>query len=132
LREARDALGMRRVQVAWIFSDLDLRSHERGMQIVAEELGMAGLARLQVVMPLSSAEKPLGTTRGGGHHMGTTRMHSDPKQGVVDANCRVHGLDNLFIAGSSVFPTFGIANPTLTLIALALRTAGHLRDLVRG
>jgi choline dehydrogenase-like flavoprotein len=132
LLEERDALGMRRVRVAWDFSDLDLRSHERGMQIVAEELGRAGLARLKVVMPLGSAEKPLGTTHGAAHHMGTTRMHSDPKQGVVDANCRVHGLANLFVAGSSVFPTFGLANPTLTLIALALRTAGHLRDLVRG
>ena len=53
-------------------------------------------------------------------------MHPDPRQGVVDANCRVHGLHNLFIAGSSVFPTGGFANPTLTLLALALRLADHL------
>ena len=55
----------------------------------------------------------------GNHHMGTTRMSEDPKTGVVDANCRVHGLSNLYIAGSSVFPTSGAANPTLTLVALA-------------
>jgi choline dehydrogenase-like flavoprotein len=58
--------------------------------------------------------------------MGTTRMHDDPKLGVVDHNCRVHGLDNLYVAGSSVFPTSGAANPTLTLLALTLRLADHL------
>jgi choline dehydrogenase-like flavoprotein len=59
--------------------------------------------------------------------MGTTRMHADPRQGVVDADCRVHGVGNLFVAGSSVFPTGGSANPTLTIIALALRLADHLQ-----
>jgi choline dehydrogenase-like flavoprotein len=61
------------------------------------------------------------------HHMGTTRMHDDPKQGVVDRNCQVHGIDNLFIAGSSVFPTGGYNTPTLTIVALALRLADHLK-----
>jgi choline dehydrogenase-like flavoprotein len=61
------------------------------------------------------------------HHMGTTRMHSDPAQGVVDADCRVHDVANLFVAGSSVFPTGGTAPPTLTIVALALRLAQHLR-----
>jgi len=60
------------------------------------------------------------------HHIGTTRMHPDPKQGVVDQNCRVHGISNLHVAGSSVFPTSGHANPTLTIVALALRLADHL------
>jgi hypothetical protein len=60
--------------------------------------------------------------------MGTTRMHADPRQGVVDAQCQVHGVDNLYIAGSSVFPTGGYANPTLTLVALALRLADHLKS----
>ena len=63
------------------------------------------------------------------HHMGTTRMHSDPAHGVVDANCRVHGVSNLFVCGSSVFPTAGVAPPTLTIVALALRLADHLRSL---
>ena len=61
------------------------------------------------------------------HHMGTTRMHNDPKLGVVDENCKVHGTDNLFIAGSSVFPSSGFANPTLTLVSLALRLADHIK-----
>ena len=61
------------------------------------------------------------------HHMGTTRMHDSPKRGVVDADCRVHGLANLYAAGSSVFPTSGSANPTLTIVALALRLADSIR-----
>jgi choline dehydrogenase-like flavoprotein len=63
----------------------------------------------------------------GCHHMGTTRMSVDPDQGVVDPDTKVHGIENLFVAGSSVFPTGGYANPTFTLIALAIRTADHLK-----
>ena len=59
--------------------------------------------------------------------MGTTRMHRDPTLGVVDENCRVHGVANLYVAGSSVFPTGGASNPTLTIVALALRLADHLK-----
>jgi choline dehydrogenase-like flavoprotein len=59
--------------------------------------------------------------------MGTTRMSADPHAGVVDVNGRVHGMGNLFMAGSSVFPTTGNANPTLTIVALALRLADHLK-----
>ncbi len=63
------------------------------------------------------------------HHLGTTRMHDDPRQGVVDRDCRVHGIDNLYIAGSSVFPTAGTGTPTMMIIAMALRLADHLRGL---
>ena len=63
---------------------------------------------------------------GGYHHMGTTRMSDSPSQGVVDADCKVHGLENLYVAGSSVFPTSSWANPTLTISALALHSADQL------
>jgi choline dehydrogenase-like flavoprotein len=77
---------------------------------------------------VTSADESWPPTLGGGwHHMGTTRMHADPKQGVVDATCRVHGVGNLSIAGASVYPTAGSANPTLTLVALSLRLSDHLR-----
>ena len=72
-----------------------------------------------------------GQLNGCWHHMGTTRMHADPRRGVVDANCRVHGMENLFIAGSSVFPTCGSDMPTITIVALALRLAGHIKSLYR-
>ena len=64
------------------------------------------------------------------HHLGTTRMHVDPRQGVVDPDCRVHSVDNLFVAGSSVFPTYGASNPTLTIVALALRLSDKLREVL--
>jgi choline dehydrogenase-like flavoprotein len=64
------------------------------------------------------------------HHIGTTRMADDPREGVVDADCRVHGVSNLYVAGSSVFPTAGNANPTLTIVALALRLADRLKGTV--
>ena len=63
---------------------------------------------------------------GGGHIMGTTRMGTNRSNSVVDSDCRVHGYENLFVAGSSVFPTGGYANPTLTILALALRLADTL------
>jgi choline dehydrogenase-like flavoprotein len=63
---------------------------------------------------------------GGYHHMGTTRMGRTPAEGVVDADCRVFGVDNLYIAGSSVFSTGGHANPTLSIVQLALRLGEHL------
>ena len=65
------------------------------------------------------------------HHMGTTRMATDPAQGVVDADCRVHGLTNLYIGGSSVFPTGGYVNPTYSIVQMALRLADHLEDELR-
>jgi choline dehydrogenase-like flavoprotein len=65
---------------------------------------------------------------GGPHHLGTTRMSRRPADGVVDGNCRVHTVDNLYVAGSSVFTTGGHANPSLTILALAIRLADHLRS----
>ena len=70
------------------------------------------------------------TMVGGYHQMGTTRMSGDERTGVVDANCRVHGLENLYVAGSSVYPTGSNINPTLTLVALALRLSDHLKNRI--
>jgi choline dehydrogenase-like flavoprotein len=125
LIEERDALGVPRVQLEWRLSPLDKRTLWKGHRLLARALGRAGLGRLQVLIEEDDHSWPTGLG-GGRHHMGTTRMHADPKRGVVDANCRVHGMANLSVAGSSVFPTSGSANPTLTLIALALRLAEHL------
>jgi choline dehydrogenase-like flavoprotein len=70
-----------------------------------------------------------GFTSGGWHHMGTTRMSDDPQTGVVDPNCKLHGASNLFIAGGSCFVTAAAPNPTLTIVALSLRLADHLKRL---
>lgn len=125
LMEETDRLGLRKARLDWKLSEQDVRSIRRSMEIVAEEIGATGLGKVRIVMDDTDEWPP---TRGGDHHLGTTRMHDDPKRGVVDRDCRVHGLDNLFMAGSSVYPTSGYANPTFTITALAARLADHLKQ----
>ncbi|HWT13463.1 MAG TPA: GMC family oxidoreductase [Allosphingosinicella sp.] len=133
LAAERDALGMPRVSLDWRLGELDVRSVETLVRVLGEELGRLGLGRVE---PAAWLAEPGGGWRtdplisshpiGGYHHMGTTRMADDPRAGVTDGRTRVHGLANLYVAGSSLFPTSGWANPTLTIVALALRTADHI------
>jgi choline dehydrogenase-like flavoprotein len=123
----RDALGMPQLRVAWRLSESDKRGLLKAHALLAQEIGRAGVGRMRLTMS-RDAEWP-DWLRGGNHHIGTTRMADDPRHGVVDADCRVHGIENLFVAGSSVFPTAGASNPTLTLLAMALRLADHLKQL---
>jgi choline dehydrogenase-like flavoprotein len=127
LGEERDALGQNRVQLNWRLSPLDIRSIIRAQHIIDGELRRAGLGYLHIEL---KDESPPPGLHGGWHHMGTTRMHVDPQKGVVDENCAVHGISNLYIAGSSVFPTVGYANPVLTTIALAGRLADHVGSVM--
>src|SRR5262245_12584490 len=129
LASERDALGVPQVQLEWRLSALDKRSLLRGHELIARELAYAGAGRLQILLSRDDAEWP-DDLAGGLHHMGTTRMHDDPREGVVDASCRVHGVANLYVAGSSVFPTSGAAGPTLTIVALAIRLADHLKEIL--
>jgi choline dehydrogenase-like flavoprotein len=127
----RDALGQPRLVTDWRVSDLERETARQFMIAFGTELGVRGLGRLRVEpafeQPGDAWTEAMEETF---HYMGTTRMADEPSKGVVDADCRVHGMDNLFIAGSSVFPTGGHVNPTLTITALALRLADHLRDAV--
>lgn len=138
LSEERDALGMRRARLDWRLTELDIRSVDALVRTVGEELTRLGLGRVEPSAWLSEPEggwrtDPLVSSHpiGGYHHMGTTRMSDDPRHGVTDARTRVHGLPNLYIAGSSLFPTGGWANPTLTIVALALRTADDVSASLR-
>jgi choline dehydrogenase-like flavoprotein len=94
--------------------------------VFADAFAKAGLGTLHIARAADGLPV-LNLPAGLAHHMGSTRMHREPTQGVVDSNCRVHGLSNLFIGGSSVFPTGGYANPTLTVVALAVRLADHIK-----
>jgi choline dehydrogenase-like flavoprotein len=124
----RDALGMPRIRLDWRLTDLDRRSLLRTHEALAKEFGRTGLGRIQIEAWLQDDKAGWSDELSGGYHpMGTTRMADDPRRGVVDRHCRVHGLTNLYVAGSSVFPTGGSANPTLTIVALALRLAEHLK-----
>jgi choline dehydrogenase-like flavoprotein len=119
-----DPFGQPHVRLDWRIAPQDVRSAVRTQEILGAALERAGIGRLH--RDLLDDTPPPGT-HGGYHHMGTTRMHVDPSQGVVDADCRVHGMANVYIAGSSVFPTGGYANPVLTTIALTLRLADHVK-----
>ncbi|MEX3954778.1 FAD-dependent oxidoreductase [Trinickia sp. EG282A] len=125
----RDALGMPRVRVAWLLDELVQRTFDRTFELVAEELRAGGVAEVKLDEPLQGREWPSGL-EGTWHHMGTTRMHDSPREGVVDRHCAVHGVTNLHIAGSSVFPSVGANFPTITITALALRLAERLASLL--
>jgi choline dehydrogenase-like flavoprotein len=127
LGRERDALGMPMVELDWQLSEADRRSVVRATELLGAELGRSELGRLRLAISEEDTAWPADLT-GGWHHMGTTRMHDDPRHGVVDSDCRVHGMRNLFVAGSSVFTTAGSATPTMTIVALALRLADHLAD----
>jgi len=123
----KDALGQCRIKLNWQLTSLDTYTITRAQEIVDEELRRADLGYLVIETQKDSVPPKI---HGGWHHMGTTRMHSDPKQGVVDPNCRIHGISNLYIAGASVFPTGGYANPVLTTVALVLRLGDHIRKII--
>jgi choline dehydrogenase-like flavoprotein len=127
LAETCDRLDRPMARLCWQLRDIDLKSVVRSHVLLDEALRRTrfGYLRLRIeqMQEWQSGVEP------GKHHMGTTRMHYDPARGVVDRDCRVHGVDNLFIAGSSVFPSAGFANPTLTIVALSLRLAAHLCGL---
>jgi choline dehydrogenase-like flavoprotein len=119
LSNRRDRLGQRQAVVDWRWRAADEAGRQRVREVTARELEREGAGRLQV-----SRETALDPAIH--HHAGTTRMHSDPALGVVDGDQRVHRMENLYVTGASVFPTAGVANPTLTIVALSLRLADHL------
>ena len=121
-----DALGQRQIVLDWRSTEQEKHSLIHSLRYIAEEIGQAGLGRVRIDINEESAWPWQGGGEPGLHHMGTTRMAQSPSEGVVDANCKVHGIDNLWIAGSSVFPTYGTSNPTLTILAMTLRLADHL------
>lgn len=125
LSDQRDRLGMPRVKVAWRLGEQVQRTFDRTFALLAQELQMAGIADVELDAPLEGRSWPA-KLEGTWHHMGTTRMHDSPREGVVDRDCKVHGIGNLYVAGSSVFPTVGANFPTITIAALSLRLAGHL------
>jgi choline dehydrogenase-like flavoprotein len=127
LRE-RDALGIPKVRVRWSVSAAEERTYRRSLEIMLGELERIepGIARARIEPDDAWPARLVGTW----HHLGTTRMHPDPRRGVVDADSRVHGLENLFVAGGSVFPTAGSAAPTLTIVQLALRLGAYLSGLL--
>lgn len=119
----QDEFGQRRSKLNWRLSSTEFDSIVACFDVLGMELGRHGQGRVNYKFDAFAAES-IGY---GWHHMGTTRMSNNPGSGVVDENCRVHSVENLYVAGSSVFPTCGCVNPTLTIVALALRLAAHVK-----
>ena len=128
LTDQRDPLGTPRLKLNMTVSDGDFEGYRRtltelGRQLLAAKSGM-------IKLNYSTRAEWVASMDWGNHHFGTTRMSDDPKTGVVDADCKVHGVPNLFVAGSSVFPTTSANNPTLNLLALTLRLGDHLKQVM--
>ncbi|MGH6916635.1 MAG: GMC family oxidoreductase, partial [Geminicoccaceae bacterium] len=131
LSNDKDGFGLRRVALDWRLSPLDKTT----IRVVGLELGryfaLTNIGRIRLADWVLSNDDVVPSVEDGGygtgfHHMGTTRMGHSPEDGVVDRNCAVFGVPNLYVAGSSVFRTVGYANPTLTIVQLTLRLADHL------
>ncbi|WP_024904668.1 FAD-dependent oxidoreductase [Robbsia andropogonis] len=127
LSDERDAIGMRRIHIDWRYTAQDVATISRALDALASEITRSGVGTFSYDSEQVEAEM---TRYGayGGHHIGTARMGTDPISSVVDTNCRLHEVDNVYIAGAAVFPTSGQANPTLSIVALALRLADHLAE----
>jgi choline dehydrogenase-like flavoprotein len=133
LADRVDRFGCRRPYLHWRLRDEDWTSIVRSAELVSAGLqerfgaGASVSVTADNPWPMEPAN-PLksGEATWGNHHMGTTRMADDPADGPVDPNCQLHGIENLYLAGSSVFPTGGCANPTFMIVTLAHRLVDHL------
>jgi choline dehydrogenase-like flavoprotein len=131
LTDERDALGMPRLLVDWRYTQGDIATVRAAVRLLADDIAASGVGAFDYD-PESIEREMVRYGAYGGHHIGTVRMGTDRNASVVDPKCRVHGIENLYIAGSAVFPTSSQANPTLTIVALALRLAEHLARLEQG
>jgi len=120
---SRDAVGMRRVSLNWQLTELEWHTYREGGALFRDAFTQANVGAITTIGTSHDTRLILHSN----HHLGTTRMTVSPTDGVVDANGRVHDVDNLYLMGGGVFPTVSWANPTLTLMALTFRLADHLR-----
>lgn len=133
LEAEKDSLGVPRATLHWVLTPLEKRSIRKIHELLGQQVGVAGVGRVRMMEYLQNENDNSWPefTGGGWHHMGTTRMSDDPKKGVVDSNCKIHGIANLYVAGSSCFTTAAACNPTLTLTALSIRLSDHLKQEIK-
>jgi choline dehydrogenase-like flavoprotein len=125
-----DALGQRKLRIDWRLTALDWHTYRTAAAMFGAELARACNGQFELQPWLLDGHDESPQIQGTAHHIGTTRMAEQPSQGVVDLDSRVHGISNLYVAGSSVFPTGGWAFPTFTVVSMSLRLADHLRVLL--
>lgn len=130
LAAAADRFGNRQVRVDWRYSRQDVETVAKSFDLLRDDLAEQAIGRLTLAPDESDIETVVRRDGAyGGHHIGTARMGSSPSTGVVDRDGKVFGVNNLYVAGSATFPTSSQANPTLTIVAMALRLASHLRGI---
>ena len=130
LSDKKDPLGRPQPALNWRISSIDHEGIVKAHTLIAQEVGRTAFGRVRIEID-PEPRIPVEGCGSGHHHMGTTRMSDNPSMGVTDGNAKVHHVRNLYIAGSSLFPTCGYANPTLTIIATSLRLAHHLKFEMR-
>jgi choline dehydrogenase-like flavoprotein len=132
LSDEKDELGVPRANLNWALSPIDKKTVLTINTLLGQQVGAAGLGRVKLADFLFDNDVNLPDyTSGGWHHIGTTRMSETPKTGVVDLNCKIHSINNLYIAGASCYPTGGAVNPTLTCVAISLRLSNHLKEQMK-
>lgn len=133
LGKEKDGLGVPKTHMNWDLTPLDKRSIRTIHYLIGQQMAISGYGRLKL-KDYFADETDFSFpdhTHGGNHHMGTTRMDNNPKKGVVDENCKIHGIHNLYVAGSACFPTAGAPNPTLTLVALTIRLSDYIKNKIK-
>jgi choline dehydrogenase-like flavoprotein len=136
LADETDRFGWRRIRFDWAIGEIDYHTMETAVMGLGAHYAEQGIGRVQLadwllVEPQKLPGLGKGSRVGGHHHMCSTRMSADPREGVVDADCKVFGTANLYIGGSSAFATSGYANPTYTIVQLALRLGDHLGGVLK-
>jgi choline dehydrogenase-like flavoprotein len=131
LADTRDSLGLRQARVRWKLGEPERRTSRQMTRWIADDLARLGLGRTEELLAMSDDGAWTEAVRDAAHPSGTTRMSTDATTGVVDADLQVHGIKGLYVVGSSVFPIAGYANPTLTIVALALRLSDQLATKIK-
>lgn len=137
LADATDQFGLRRSRICWNLVDSDFDTFRAAITAFGAHVAEQNIGRLRLRRWIQEENPSLPNIQGGEgqvagrHHMGTTRMCASPRTGVVNADCRLHEVDNLYVGGSSVFSTGGFTKPTLTIVQLALRLGDHVGEVLR-
>ena len=128
LSNEHDTIGQRKVSLDWRLTPLDFRTYRATAEIFRAELERLKLGDAKIAASSLPDAEIMPKLAGAAHHLGTTRMSDDARKGVVDRDCKVHGIDNLYVSGGSIFPTGGWAWPTFTMVALGLRLADRVQQ----
>jgi choline dehydrogenase-like flavoprotein len=136
LSDEVDRFGLRRIRFDWRLTEIDFHTMETavaelGVHFAEQDIGRVQISDWLTADPVRAPGLGQGSRVGGHHHMCATRMSANPREGVVDADCKVHGVSNLYIGGSSAFATTGYANPTYTIVQMALRLGDHLTGTLK-